>query len=57
MEADLVILDLKSTELINFRMNHWRDIEEALFLQMIMGDDRATRAVYVNGHMAYEKKE
>lgn len=55
MEADLVVLDLKSTPLIEFRMRHCQNIEEALFIQMIMGDDRATRAVYVGGVLAYEK--
>ena len=55
-EADLVVLDLKSTPLINFRMDHCKDIEEALFIQMIMGDDRATKAVYVGGGLVFEKK-
>lgn len=52
-EADVVVLDLKSTPLIRFRMQHCRSLEEALFIQMIMGDDRATQAVYVAGHRAY----
>lgn len=56
MEADLVVLDLKSTPLIDFRMSHCKDIEEALFIQMILGDDRATKAVFVNGELSYEKK-
>lgn len=56
MEADLLVLDLKSTKLIDFRMGHCKNIEEALFIQMMMGDDRATKAVYVNGEIAYEKK-
>lgn len=55
MEADLVVLDLKSTPLIEFRMRHCESIEEALFVQMAMGDDRATRAVYVAGDLAYER--
>lgn len=55
MEADLLVLDLKSTPLINFRMNHCKNIEEALFIQMTMGDDRATKAVYVAGSLAFEK--
>lgn len=57
MEADLVVLDLKSTDLINFRMGHCKNIEEALFIQMIMGDDRATKAVYVNGQLAFSKNQ
>ncbi len=53
MEADLLVLDLKSTPLIAFRMEHCQNIEEALFVQMTMGDDRATKAVYVAGELAY----
>lgn len=55
MEADLVVLNLKSTPLIKFRMNHCKNIEEALFVQMMMGDDRAISAVYVNGSLAHSK--
>lgn len=57
MEADFVILDLKSTPLIDFRMKRCKDIEEALFIQMMMGDERATKAVYVAGSLAFLKKE
>ncbi len=53
MEADLLVLDLKSTPLIDFRMKHCNDLDEALFVQMTLGDDRATRAVYVDGQLAY----
>jgi len=55
MEADLLVLDLKSTPLIDFRMKHCKNIEEALFIQMTLGDDRATKAVYVAGALAYQK--
>ena len=55
MEADLLVLDLKSTPLIDFRMQHCKDIEEALFVQMTMGDDRATKAVYIAGELAYSR--
>lgn len=55
-EADLVVLDLKSTPLIDFRMKSCRDIDEALFIQLIMGDDRATRATYVAGELRYERE-
>lgn len=53
MEADLLVLDLKSTPLIDFRMRYCKDIHEALFVQMTMADDRATQAVYVKGRLAY----
>jgi guanine deaminase len=50
-----VVLDLKSTPLIDFRMSHCRDIDEALFIQLIMGDDRATRATWVAGELRYDR--
>jgi guanine deaminase len=55
-EADLLILDLKSTDLINFRMNYAKSIEEILFILMTLGDDRATRSVYIAGECAYERE-
>jgi guanine deaminase len=54
-EADLVVLDLHSTPIIDFRMRHARDLDEALFIQMTMGDDRAVRATYIGGRLAYER--
>lgn len=55
MEADLVVLDLKSTPLIDFRMGFSKSISETLFIQMTLGDDRATKAVYVAGEKVYGK--
>ena len=55
MEADLVVLDLKSTPLIEFRMKFCESIDEVLAVQMTMADDRATRAVYIAGERAYER--
>ena len=55
MEADLVVLDLKSTPLIEFRMKFCNSIDEVLAVQMTMADDRATRAVYIAGKLAFEK--
>ncbi|MBM3651070.1 MAG: guanine deaminase [Alphaproteobacteria bacterium] len=56
MEADLVVLDMRSTPLIDFRMNHARDFAEQLFIQMTLGDDRAVQATYVAGRLAYSRK-
>ena len=53
MEADLVVLDLKSTPLMDFRMSYCKDIHEVLFILMTLGDDRATKAVYVAGDKVY----
>jgi guanine deaminase len=57
MEADLVVLDLKSTPIIEFRMRHCNDLEEALSVQMTMGDDRAVLATYVAGELAFRRPE
>jgi guanine deaminase len=53
MEADIVVLDLKSTPLMDFRMSYCKDIHEVLFILMTLGDDRATKAVYVAGEKVY----
>jgi guanine deaminase len=55
MEADLVVLDMKSTPIIDYRMKFVEDINEALFVQMTLGDDRAVQATYVAGKLRYER--
>ncbi len=55
MEADLIVLDLKSTPAIEYRMRACEDIEEALFIQMTMGDDRAVKETYIAGKLAYSR--
>lgn len=55
MEADLVVLDLKSTPIIDYRMRYCKDLEEALFIQMTMGDDRAVKATYIAGRQVYSR--
>ena len=55
MEADLVVLDLRSTPLIDFRMRYVNSLEEALFVQMTLGDDRAVRATYAAGRKVYAR--
>ena len=57
MEADLVVLDLKSTPVIEYRMRYCKDIAEALFIQMTMGDDRAVQATYLAGKLAYSRPQ
>jgi guanine deaminase len=54
-EADVTVLDLNSTPFIDYRMRHARDIDEVLAIQMAMGDDRAIRATYVAGRLAYNR--
>jgi guanine deaminase len=55
MEADLVVLDMKSTSLIDYRMQFAKELEEALFIQMMLGDDRAVQATYVAGELVYAR--
>lgn len=55
MEADLVVLDMKSTPLIDYRMQFAKNFEEALFIQMMLGDDRAVQATYVAGELVYAR--
>jgi len=52
MEADLVVLDLASTDAIAQRTSHAEDLWESLFPTIMMGDDRAIRAVWINGKAA-----
>jgi guanine deaminase len=52
MEADITVIDLASTPAIAQRSARARDIWEAIFPTIMMGDDRATRAVWVGGKQA-----
>jgi guanine deaminase len=54
-EADVVVLDPQATPILRFRHGHSRSIEEALFVLMTMGDDRAVRATYVAGVLAHAR--
>ena len=54
-DADLVVIDLHSTPLIDFRMQYIHGIEEALAVQFALGDDRAIRATYIAGHLAWDR--
>jgi guanine deaminase len=51
----LLVLDLKATPLIDFRMSFCKDINEVLFILMTLGDDRATKSVYIAGEKVYGK--
>jgi guanine deaminase len=55
MEADIVVLDMKSTPIIEYRMQFAQDFAEALFIQMTLGDDRAVQATYVAGELRYSR--
>jgi len=57
MEADLIVLDLKSTPVIDFRMRACNSLEEALFVLMTLGDDRAIESTYIAGSLAHRRAE
>ena len=57
LEADLVVLDLASTPFIAQRMASVRDIGEALFVQMTLGDDRAVRQTWIAGRKACDRDD
>jgi guanine deaminase len=54
-EADIVVLDLKATPIIDYRLDYATSLEEKLFVLMMMGDDRAVRATYISGDRVYFK--
>lgn len=53
MEADLAVINLKSTPIIEYRMRYAKTLEETLFIQMTLADDRAIAATYVAGKEVY----
>ncbi len=56
MEADIVVIDLASTPQIAQRAARAEDFWEQLFPTIMMGDDRAVRAVYVGGEKVDRKQ-
>jgi guanine deaminase len=54
-EADVMVLDLAATPLIEYRMRHARGVEEMLGVLMALGDDRCIRATYVAGRLAHQR--
>ncbi|MEH6405049.1 MAG: guanine deaminase [Sneathiella sp.] len=57
MEADLVVMDLGATPILDFRMKYAKDIEEQLFILMTLGDDRAACATYIAGDLVYSRNQ
>jgi guanine deaminase len=55
MEADVVVMDLKSTPAIEFRLRSCNSFEEMLFVQMTLGDDRAIRETWIAGKLAHRR--
>jgi guanine deaminase len=55
MEADFAVWDLHSTDLIDYRMRFAETLEEKLFVQMMIADDRSVRATFVAGKKIYDR--
>ncbi|ASP17145.1 guanine deaminase [Neisseria sp. KEM232] len=53
MEVDLAVINLKSTPIIEYRMRYAKSLEEVLFIQMTLADDRAIAATYIAGKEVY----
>jgi len=56
-EADIAVLDLNSTPLIAQRAARANSISDTLFVQMILGDDRAIAATYAAGRLVHRREE
>lgn len=54
-EADFVVLDPNATPLLTLRNARARSEQDQLFALMMLGDDRAVRATYVAGKMAWQR--
>ncbi|NQY61324.1 guanine deaminase [Cognatishimia sp.] len=52
LEADLVVLNLASTDAISQRVDNANEFWESVFPTIMMGDDRAIEAVWINGKRA-----
>ena len=56
-EADFVVLNLKATALQQLRQQRAKNIEDALFALLTMGDDRNIQATYIFGQKAYAQNQ
>ena len=52
-EADFVVLNNHSTPLIQDRLSHTDNLADEMFVQMMLGDDRAISSTYVMGERLY----
>ncbi|MBM4272964.1 MAG: amidohydrolase family protein [Deltaproteobacteria bacterium] len=56
-EADFIIMDLKSTPFLEFRMQFTKTLRDKLFVQMMLSDDRAIRETYVYGALVHNRED
>ncbi len=57
MDADIVVLNLKSNPLIARRVARAEDFFDVLFAQIIMADERAIKATYVAGNIVHQRTQ
>lgn len=56
-EADFIVCNLKATAVQALRQDRAKNIEDALFALMMMGDDRNIQATYIYGQKAYAQAD
>ncbi len=56
-EADITVLDKNATPIMEYRMKYASNQDEALFVMMTLGDDRAVSTTYVAGEKVYSRDE
>jgi len=54
-EADFIVFDNAPTPFLGFRLQQCKTIEERLFTQMMLGDDRCISETYIMGKCIYQK--
>lgn len=55
-EADFIVIDLNATALMQRRMSHCENLEDMLFVLMILGDDRNIKATHIMGECCYQRE-
>lgn len=55
-EADFVVLDYHATPILSLRLERCKHLSDRLFVLAMLGDDRAVKATYVMGKLAYKRK-
>ncbi|MEL7310812.1 MAG: guanine deaminase [Pseudomonadota bacterium] len=54
-DADFVVVNPKSTKLLERRISHSNSVEDQLFAQFTMADERAVQATYVKGKRCFQQ--
>ena len=57
MEADIAVLDLNATPVLDYRLKYAKSLDETLFVVMTLGDDRTACATYVAGNLVYSRDQ